>query len=138
MREWYSINKMANLQQSDSFNALGKALDRLKEALQESPETNVLAIDGTIQRFEFSIELFWKVLKKFLAEEGYEVKSPKQALQEAYQMEWIHDEALWIQMLEDRNETSHTYDDALATKIYSHIGEYYSKMQEVYEILKTK
>ena len=78
-----------NLKQTDSFKALGKALDRLSEALQESPKTNKLAIDGTIQRFEFSIELFWKVLKKFLANEGYEVKSPKQALQEAYQMEWI-------------------------------------------------
>ncbi len=127
-----------DIKQTDSFKALGKALERLKEALKESPETNVLAIDGTIQRFEFSIELFWKVLKKFLAQEGYEVKSPKQALQEAYQMEWIHDEALWLRMLDDRNETSHTYDDALANKIYSHISDYYSKMQEVYEILKGK
>lgn len=117
---------------SSLFN---KALNRLKEALAESPETNVLAIDATIHRFENCFELMCVVLKKFLANEGYEVKSPKQALQEAYQMEWIHDEALWIQMLEDRNETSHSYDDALANKIYSHIGEYHSKMREVYAIL---
>lgn len=123
----------------DSFVALSKALDRLQEALKESPKTNVLAVDGTIQRFEFCIELFWKVLRKFLAQEGYETKSPRQALQEAYQMEWIHDEKLWIQMLNDRNETSHTYNDETANRIYSHINNYYIKMREVYEmVLKAK
>lgn len=129
---------MTSPKKTDSFQALGKALKRLEEALGESPETNILAIDGTIQRFEFCIELFWKVLKKFLSKEGYDVKSPKQALQEAYQMEWIHDESLWLQMLEDRNETSHTYNDDTANRIYSHISQYYKKMQEVYILLKNK
>lgn len=72
-------------------------------------------------------------------QEGYETKSPKQALQEAYQMEWINDEKLWIQMLDDRNETSHTYNDEIANRIYSHINNYYTKMNEVYElVLKAK
>jgi len=40
-----------------NLGQLGRALERLREALSE-PATNPLAIDGTIQRFEFTIELF--------------------------------------------------------------------------------
>jgi nucleotidyltransferase substrate binding protein (TIGR01987 family) len=57
---------------SQSLKNLGAALERLAEALRE-PETNKLAIDGTIQRFEFVIDLFWKTLKRLLAEEGIQV-----------------------------------------------------------------
>lgn len=124
-----------NIRQTDSFKALEKALVRLKEALEENPETNKLAIDGTIQRFEFSLELFWKVMKKFLELEGLSVKSPKQILQEAFNLEWIHDEELWLNMLNDRNETSHSYNEEIAKRIYSHISSYYKKMSEVYSFL---
>jgi nucleotidyltransferase substrate binding protein (TIGR01987 family) len=124
--------------QLDSFIALGKALTRLQEALAENPEKNSLAIDATIQRFEFCIELFWKVLKKFLQEEGSQAKSPKEALQEAFQLEWIHDEQLWLTMLADRNSTSQTYNEELALKIYSHLHNYYQKMNEVYQNLNKK
>ena len=54
---------MRKKKQSQSLRNLGAALERLREALQE-PETNSLAVDGTIQRFEFVIELFWKTLKR--------------------------------------------------------------------------
>jgi nucleotidyltransferase substrate binding protein (TIGR01987 family) len=119
----------------DSYEALGKALERLEEALNEDIAVNPLAIDGTIQRFEFCIELFWKVLKKKLAEQGIVVKSPKEAFQEAYQLEWIDDQTLWLSMLNDRNESSHTYNDGLAEKIYSQIANYFTKMHEVYKQL---
>ena len=132
------MSKEKSYSNSDSFQALGQALERLGEALKENPEENSLAIDASIQRFEFCIELFWKVLKKFLAEEGKIAKTPKQALQEAYQIDWIDNEELWLEMLKDRNETSHTYNEDLAKAIYSHIASYYKQMKEVYEMLKSK
>ncbi|MBE0510941.1 MAG: nucleotidyltransferase substrate binding protein, partial [Gammaproteobacteria bacterium] len=52
-----------------SLTNLGRALTRLEEALKE-PDTNSLVIDGTIQRFEFVIELFWKAFKRILSREG--------------------------------------------------------------------
>ena len=58
---------MKEINWRDSFQSLGKAIERLKEVL-EHPQLNEndFMRDATIQRFEFSIELFWKVLKKIL------------------------------------------------------------------------
>lgn len=127
-----------NLKESDSFIALERVLERLSEALAEDSIENPLAIDGTIQRFEFAIELFWKVLKKYLAQEGINVKSPKDALKEAFSIDLLEDEETWLQMISDRNETSHTYNDEIAQKIYSHIDSYHQEMSKVYQILKNK
>ena len=61
---------------------LENALSRLGEALQiENPDQ--LYVDGTIQRFEFTLELYWKTLKRLLATEGIETDTPKTTLKEA-------------------------------------------------------
>jgi nucleotidyltransferase-like protein len=44
------------------------------------PPTNPLAVDGTIQRFEFTIKLFWKVMKRLLAREGLDARTPRETL----------------------------------------------------------
>ena len=104
---------------------LGEALGRLKEAL-----------DGTIHRFEFCFELFWKNFKNLAQMEGREANSPKQALAAAYQMKWFDNEVLWLEMLQDRNLTSHTYRKAYAEEIYENIKNYYPEMQKIFENLK--
>jgi len=71
-----------NEKPNQSLINLGAALERLAEALQE-PTENKLAIDGTIQRFEFVIELYWKTLKRLLAWEGIQTQTPREALQRA-------------------------------------------------------
>lgn len=115
-----------------SLRNLLRALDRLGEAL-EVPESNTLAIDGTIQRFEFALELFWKTLKRLLAEEGVETFTPKDTLRKAFQAGWLTDEAAWLQMLSDRNATSHIYDEETAKRIYDNIRRNYSEMVKVFE-----
>ena len=50
--------------------------------------------------------------------EGKEVLSPKQAFSVAFQLKWINNENLWLQMLYDRNLTSHTYKKVYADQIY--------------------
>jgi predicted nucleotidyltransferase len=84
---------------SDESHArsLGKALDRLEEALGQ-PLENPLAVDATIQRFEFTIELFWKALKRCLDFEGIDTSTPRGALQQAYQVGWLEDESKWLQI----------------------------------------
>lgn len=115
-----------------SLRNLRRALDRLGEAL-EVPESNTLAIDGTIQRFEFALELFWKTLKRLLAEEGVETSTPKDTLRKAFQAGWLTDEAAWLQMLSDRNMTSHIYDEETAKRIYGNIRRNYPEMVKVFE-----
>ncbi len=110
-----------------SLHNLEKALSRLKEALAE-PIDNEIVIDGTIQRFEFCIELFWKTLKRLLLFEGIETKTPRETLKQAYQIGWLNDETAWLEMLKDRNLTSHIYDEVMAGEIYNHILQYTTKL----------
>ena len=113
------------------FEQLGNALKQLEVAIKKPVSADRLEIDGTIQRFEFSIELFWKALKKKLfIEFGVEVSAPKQVLQQAYINKIINDEAMWMAMLIDRNLTSHTYKQALADQIYDNIKKYVPFLKE--------
>lgn len=105
------------------FRETERAIRRLAEALAE-PEANRLAVDGTIQRFEFSFELFWKLLSRLLLAQGAEVTLPREALERAYAAGWIDDEGLWLNMLADRNRTSHLYKEELARKVYGRIRTY--------------
>lgn len=101
------------------LTAFGKALARLQEALTEPPSS--LVRDAAIQRFEFSFELGWKAVKEVLRKQGLDCRSPKSCLREAFRQGWIDDEAAGLLLLNDRNLTSHTYDETLAEKIYQRL-----------------
>lgn len=108
-----------------SLAKLRQAINRLKEALDEKKD-NLVIIDGTIQRFEFVFEQCWKTLQQALSIEGIEARTPREVIQKAYQAGWLQDESLWLKMLKDRNETSHTYDEDIARRIFSNIPGYFS------------
>jgi nucleotidyltransferase substrate binding protein (TIGR01987 family) len=111
----------ADDQTAAAIERLGRAIDRLEEALRIAPD-QPLAIDGTIQRFEFAFELFWKATKRSLAHEGIDVATPRETLRAAYKIGWLEDEATWLGMLDDRNMSSHVYDEVMAKRIYENIG----------------
>ena len=117
------------------FDSLNASLERLGEALSISDD-QPLAVDGTIQRFEFTFELFWKVLQRLLADQGIAANSPKSVLQHAYRLGWLDHEATWLKMLEDRNLTSHTYREALALEIYRRIAAHHTAMREAVQKLR--
>jgi len=60
---------------------LSKALQRLKEATEL--ENNPIHQDASIQRFEFTFELAWKVLREIEKQEGLQVASPRDAIRKA-------------------------------------------------------
>lgn len=93
-------------------------------------------IDATIQRFELTIELFWKLLKRILASKGIEVLYPKDVLRQAYAGKLIDNEDAWLNMLRDRNLTSHTYNEDLADEIYGNIRGYYPIIKATFDKLK--
>ncbi|RME44459.1 MAG: nucleotidyltransferase [Caldilineae bacterium] len=126
---------MSDPKVQQSLVNLEAALGRLQEALQE-PEENSLVIDGTIQRFEFVLELYWKTLKRILAYGGIQTHTPRETLRQAYQARWLNDEALWLQMLDDRNRTSHLYNEAMARQIYERIKTYLPAMERTFRFLK--
>jgi nucleotidyltransferase substrate binding protein (TIGR01987 family) len=113
------------------FDDLGRSLDRLAEALAVHAD-EPLAVDGTIQRFEFTFELFWKAVRRLLARQGIEANSPKAVLQQAYRLGWLNDEQQWLDVLKDRNLSSHTYKEPLALEIYGRIPAHYAAMRAVF------
>ena len=117
-----------NEKTKQSIENLKRALSRLEQAIKTPTEQNSLLIDGTIQRFEFCIELFWKMLRRALLESGVESGTPREAIQKAYQAKWLNDERLWIQMLQDRKRTSHVYEEEIAQEIFSRVPKYYEVM----------
>ena len=101
-----------------------RAVERLDEALSLAAG-NPLGVDASIQRFEFCVELAWKSLGDvLLATQGIVVASPKPALQEAFRVGLIDDEARWLSMLRDRNLSSHTYRQTLALEIFARLPDY--------------
>ena len=103
-----------------------KALVKLKDGIKQYDSLNDLTRDGLIQRFEFTFELVWRTLKVIFEEEGVlGLNSPKLVLKEAYSADIIQDQRLWLNMLSDRNSTSHIYSESLATEICDRIVKLY-------------
>lgn len=104
-----------------------RAVLRLKESIQ-SYQTNHddIVRDGMIQRFEFTIELAWKTIRAYLIDQGFtDLTSPKMVLKQAYSAQLIQNQESWLQMLQDRNQTSHMYNENTANEIASRIIESY-------------
>lgn len=112
-------------------------MERLGEALAED-SSNSLFVDGTVQRFEFVFELTWKTLKRALEMEGLIRTTPRETLKTAYQIGWINEEDLWVQMLDDRNATSHTYDEPIAFAIYNNIKNCYPALLQLAQLIRAK
>ena len=106
------------------FKKLEKALKSLEDIAFKPSKKDRINIDATIQRFEFTIELFWNFLKAILETKGVATQYPKDVLKGAFAGGLIDDEHEWIKMLQDRNATSHTYDEKLANSIYQNIHGY--------------
>ena len=105
------------------LNNYKNALSRLHEAIEEERASKSLAVrDGAIQRFEFTSELAWKTLREYLLSEGVaDINSPKKVMREAYNNDLIENTEGWLCILDDRNLTSHVYDDEDAADIYNRI-----------------
>lgn len=102
---------------------LERAVLRLQEAVAEYDKTKSDAVrDGSIQRFEFCMELAWKTARAYLLDQGFaDLNSPKAVMREAYAYGILNNESVWINALTDRNLTSHVYDDKVADEIFSRI-----------------
>lgn len=102
---------------------------RLTEAVTQ-PDSDLIR-DATIQRFEFTFEVVWKTLKLYLERQGYECGGPRPTLKKAFTeniFPTAEEADRWLQMLDDRNLTSHAYDEELATRIYRNIVKDYAPL----------
>lgn len=98
----------ANLSTATTF--LGKALATEPSDIQRA---------ATIQAFEVSFELGWKLLKARLKEEGLDLATPKAVLRAAGDAGMIESVEDWLGYLRARNLTSHTYNREVADQVYA-------------------
>jgi len=116
------------LQRFDHFK---KAYAQLQEALQLMSERELSNIEkqGSIQAFEFTYELAWNVLRDYLIWQGIEsVSGSRDAIREGFKRELISDGHAWLAMLQDRNRTVHTYNEATANQIIEHLRTKYAQL----------
>lgn len=82
----------------------------LREALDEE-DLSQLEREGTIQRFEYTMELAWKVMKDYLEAQNVVLTqvTPRAVIRAAFEAQIIDDGEAWMDALDDRNKMSHTY-----------------------------
>ena len=106
------------------FQNFQKAFSQLSNAatLAQERELTDLEQQGLIQAFEFTHELAWNTLKDFLESRGRSnIFGSKDATREGFAAGLIEDGDAWMQMIENRNETTHTFDRQVADDIASAI-----------------
>ena len=94
-------------------------------------EESEIIRDAAIQRFEFTFELAWKALRAFLNEaHGIICNSPKRCIREGLTLELYNAKTAekLLRMVDDKNETTHTYDESRANEIYNNIRRNYLEL----------
>lgn len=86
--------------------------------------TNEFIISGIIDKFYIQFELGWKVLKELLRYEGANqaaTGSPREIIKTAYAYFDFIEESIWLEMLRDRNDTTHIYNEEAAQQLVEKI-----------------
>ena len=126
-------------QRLDSYH---KALARLADIVGASKKRalNEFERDGLVQRFEFTHELSWKLMKAYAEYQGFDgIGGSRDATRKAFEMSLISDGQSWMDMIKSRNETSHNYDgsmaddvvDSIINRFYPLLAEFYQKMNSL-------
>ncbi|WP_295674660.1 nucleotidyltransferase substrate binding protein [uncultured Mucilaginibacter sp.] len=120
------------------FQNFEKAFLFFETAVDKASYTPI-EVGGLVQAFEFTYELGWKTIKDFLYEQGLSTNFPREAIKEGFQTKIIEDGHTWLQMLEKRNEFSHTYNETVAKEAVKTIKYiYYPAIGQVYRFFKDK
>lgn len=131
------------------LSSLMKATAALEDALriydasplaEDAPEKIVLR-DGTIQRFEFTFELAWKMLKRYLEHYGLErvdTLNNRDLFRVGFEHGLLDDPTRWFYYMRMRNQTSHAYNDAKAQEVFLATREFLTAAQELAIRLKSK
>jgi nucleotidyltransferase substrate binding protein (TIGR01987 family) len=113
------------------FSNFSRALSLLREAMEEDLfSLKQLEKEGIIQRFEYTFELAWKVLKDKMEFDGIVLDqiSPKAVVRQAFAAKYINDPDTWLRMIGDRNLMSHTYDFVKFEAVIQSIADSYLPM----------
>jgi nucleotidyltransferase substrate binding protein (TIGR01987 family) len=113
------------------LNTLNEALDLHKKSKNGSIEELAFR-DTCIQRFEFCVELAWKVSKKVL---GTASAAPRTVVREMAQDGVITNPELWLTFVDARNKSSHTYDEEIAIEVFDVVQQFPPEGSKLLQVL---
>lgn len=114
-----------------------KALARLNEALA-APQSDIVR-DSAIQRFEFTIDMAWKLVKTCLEEKyGVVCQAPKECFREAYKQKMLAYDGFWLELIDMRNQTAHTYKEEVAQSVFERLPKAAEYMATLVKIIEEK
>lgn len=112
---------MEKIELTHQLKLLKSAYDSLKAGV-EKKKLSELERDGVVQRFEFTTEITWKTLKRFLQFEGWDPQLfPREIIKEFYKKGIIEDLKLFLDFLDLRNNSSHNYDEEMINDMFQFI-----------------
>ena len=121
--------ELSSLQKAVSALAgvLAKSDDREFMSHQDEVTRNAIRA-GVIQHFEFTYELCWKFIKRWLemnvSPTGIDGVTRRELFRLAAENRLIDDVNEWMRYHEARNLTSHTYQPEIAEKVYGTCHEF--------------
>ncbi len=125
------------------FANFTKALNQINSAadLAKQRELSELERQGLIQAFEYTHELAWKTMQDFLESKGNTaVYGSRDATREIFKLGLIKNGDVWMDMIKNRNRSSHTYNEETANEIANAIlDEYVNEFvifQQTFNVLK--
>ncbi len=120
---------VSTVELENALHTLKVALDFANQNRQDEIRFKI-ARDACIQRFEYCIELSWKVSMKKL---GSQTKFAKPAIREMARADLIQSPETWLDFIEARNSSSHSYDEDVAQRVFTQIERYH---QEALNLIK--
>jgi nucleotidyltransferase substrate binding protein (TIGR01987 family) len=113
-RVLYSADK--KLRFEDGLYNYTRAFEKFDSAVKSSGKFIAdgygdIYLDLVVKRFEFTFEMSWKAIKRYLDFVGLVCKNPRSCFKEAFAQGLIDDEPLWLDMIEMRNRSSHIYNE---------------------------
>lgn len=126
------MNENLDIRWKQRFSNYVKALQKLEEAVLYiqnntlSEKTNFvldeILKEGLIQRFEYTHELAWNLMKDYAFYQGNSIiGGSRDATREAFSLQLVSDGHVWMEMIKSRNETSHLYNQEIADEVFSKI-----------------
>ena len=125
-------------QRLENFKLANKNLHETANCIKNESLNKIYTM-AIVQAFEMSFELAWKTLKDYLEYNGTNVENPRSTIKEAFTQKLIIEGQLWIEMMETRNKTSHTYKEEFAKQIAESIlNTYIPLLDDLQNVLEIK
>ena len=127
------------------LSSLGKAIASLKRGLirAQADLSDEELRDGAIQRFEYTFELCWKMLKRQLQIEmpntaELDGMSFRELIREGFERGYIDSPEDWFLFREHRNAVAHSYNEEKAKVVFQSAVAFEPFARSLFEALKAK